>query len=86
MAPRRYFASHQPPAPPVSDEPLLKVADVRERLNLRTNAAVYWHIEKNGLPVRRIGRAIRVDRVELDAWARRHQQPVRPAVVFVRGA
>jgi len=65
---------------------LLTVTEVRSLLNLRTNAAVYWHIEHSGLPVRRIGRAIRVDQAELDEWTRRDRQDEPRRLVMVRGA
>lgn len=62
------------PEPRVLPADLLTVAQVRDRLGLPSIWSVYRHIQHNNLPIRRLGRSIRVCPVELEAWTRRNRE------------
>lgn len=55
--------------------PLLTVDQVAERLTI-PRKSVYEAIYHHGLPVRRVGRLVRVHPDELEAWTRAHRLPV----------
>lgn len=73
-------------APKLSHDPLLTIEEVRDKLALTSNQCVYRLVRK-GMPVRRLGRALRFDRAEVEQWTKRHQVPERPTLVILpRGA
>lgn len=98
MAPRRFFGSlakresalvlaEQPSTPVVSSDPLVTVAEAAAHLHLTSADALYHLIYRHPeFPVRRLGRALRFDRSELDAWSRRHRPSMKSGLVIVRGA
>jgi len=53
--------------------PLLTVEEASIRLSVSVRA-LYHLIHEQGLPVRRLGRAIRIDQGELEEWTRRERQ------------
>jgi excisionase family DNA binding protein len=67
------------------EDPLLSVEEVRDVLGLGSIQGVYRLIRHHALPVRRLGRAIRIDQGELEQWTRRQRQDERQRVVVLRG-
>lgn len=55
-------------------EPLLDVAGAARFLGLSVKA-VYQHVYRNHLPIRRVGRLLKFDQRELEAYTRRHREP-----------
>lgn len=66
-------------------DPLLTVEEARDVLGLTSIWAVYRLIRDHALPIRRLGRAIRIDQGELEQWTRRQRQDERQRFVVVRG-
>lgn len=56
------------------ERPLLTVRQAADKLALSSIKGVYHLIEKRGLPIRRLGRAIRIHEGELDAWTRQRRE------------
>lgn len=61
----------------VLEHDLLTVKQVAVRLGLKNEFGVYRAIQTHNLPIRRIGRAIRICPVELEAWTRRNRSGQR---------
>lgn len=53
-----------------AQSPYLTATEAVAYLKLRTESALYYHINTNGLPTLRLGNSYRFDRRELDAWLR----------------
>lgn len=68
------------------DQPLLTVEDVRDVLNLGSVRAVYRLVRYHALPHRQLGRALRFEERELEAWTRRQRKHNRQRFVVVPGA
>lgn len=54
----------------MTESPYLTAVEAMEYLRLRSKQALYNHIQRNRLPVCRMGGVLRFDRRELDAWLR----------------
>lgn len=52
------------------DSPYLTSQEALVYLRLRTLSALYSHMRDNRLPYQRVGRSLRFDTRELDAWMR----------------
>lgn len=52
------------------DSPYLTSHEALQYLRLRTLSALYSHMRDNRLPYQRVGRSLRFDKRELDAWMR----------------
>lgn len=65
------------------DSPYLTSHEALQYLRLRTLSALYSHMRDNRLPYQRVGRSLRFDRRELDAWMRNADQSV-PTVTALR--
>ncbi|HEX8030325.1 MAG TPA: hypothetical protein VF491_17745 [Vicinamibacterales bacterium] len=75
----------QSPEVVVIDEtkPLIDVKEVQRRLGLRSIFAVYRLKDNNGLPFRRLGRAVMFHPDEVTLWTIRHRE--RDPKVAMRG-
>ena len=65
------------PEPAVLAHDLLTVKQVAVRLGLKNEFGVYRAIQTHNLPIRRLGRSIRICPVELEAWTRRNRDGQR---------
>lgn len=71
----------------VIEEPLLTIEEARHKLHLTSHWAVRRLIRrpKDSLPIRRLGRAIRIHQGELDQWTRRERQGDPQTFAVLRG-
>lgn len=63
-------APHRQQALRTIDSPYLTSHEALQYLRLRTLSALYSHMRDNRLPYQRVGRSLRFDTRELDAWMR----------------
>lgn len=66
----------QPEPPRVVESPYLTSAEALIYLRLKSLSALYSHMRENRLPYTRVGRSLRFDKRELDAWMRNADSPI----------
>lgn len=66
-------------------EPLLTVEEARVLLNVPSRQSIYRLVREQGMPVRNLGRYLRFDRAELEAWTVRQRERDAAALRVLHG-